>query len=68
MQAFFHAQTCFFPNAEAVPDLSSGKDENVIARVDPRTTTRAGDDVKVALDTSRLHFFDKDTEETILNR
>ncbi|MBR6184827.1 MAG: TOBE domain-containing protein, partial [Clostridia bacterium] len=47
---------------------TSGKEENVIARVDPRTKTRAGDDVKVALDTSRLHFFDKDTEETILNR
>ena len=47
---------------------TSGKEENVIARVDPRTTTRAGDDVKVALDTSRLHFFDKETEETILNR
>ena len=47
---------------------TSGKNENVIARVDPRTVTRAGDDTMVALDTSRLHFFDKDTEETILNR
>jgi len=47
---------------------TSGKAENIIARVDPRTRTRAGDDVKVALDTSRLHFFDKDTEETILQR
>jgi len=47
---------------------TSGKEENIIARVDPRTKTRAGDDVKVALDTSRLHFFDKDTEETIMNR
>jgi len=47
---------------------TSGKEENVIARVDPRTATRAGDKVKVALDTARLHFFDKDTEETILNR
>ena len=47
---------------------TSGKAENVIARVDPRTKTRAGDDVVVAMDTSRLHFFDKDTEETILNR
>ena len=33
-----------------------------------RTKTRAGDNIKVALDTARLHFFDKDTEETILNR
>ena len=48
---------------------TSGKDENIIARVDPRTATRAGDKgVKVAFDTTRLHFFDKETEETILNR
>jgi len=47
---------------------TSGKEENVIARVDPRTKTRPGDDIKVALDTTRLHFFDKDTEETILQR
>ena len=47
---------------------TSGKEESVIARVDPRTATRTGDDIKVALDTSRLHFFDKDTEETLLQR
>ncbi|MBQ8136294.1 MAG: ABC transporter ATP-binding protein, partial [Clostridia bacterium] len=47
---------------------TSGKEDNVIARVDPRTSTRTGDDVKVVFDTSRLHFFDKDTELTILNR
>ena len=47
---------------------TSGKEENVIARVDPRTATRTGDNIEVAMDTSRLHFFDKETEETILNR
>jgi len=47
---------------------TAGKAENVIARVDPRTKTRPGDDIKVALDTTRLHFFDKETEETILQR
>ncbi len=47
---------------------TSGKDENVIARVDPRTKTKTGDDTKVAMDTARLHFFDKETEETLLNR
>ena len=40
----------------------------MIARVDPRTATRNGDNIEVAMDTSRLHFFDKETEETILNR
>ncbi len=47
---------------------TSGKSDNVIARVDPRTKTRTGDDVEVCFDTSRLHFFDKDTEQTILQR
>ena len=45
----------------------SGKDGNIIARVDPRTSSRAGDTVKLALDTARLHFFDKDTELTLLS-
>ncbi|MHC1786336.1 MAG: ABC transporter ATP-binding protein [Christensenellales bacterium] len=47
---------------------TSGKDDNVIARVDPRTKTHTGDDTKVIFDTSRLHFFDKETEATILSR
>ena len=47
---------------------TSGKEENFIARVDPRTKTRTGDDTIVALDTTRLHFFDKETEATILAR
>ena len=47
---------------------TTGKDENIIARVDPRSTSRAGDKIKVALDVNRLHFFDKDTETTILDR
>ena len=47
---------------------TSGKDENVIARVDPRTVSRAGDQIKVAFDSNHLHFFDKETEQTLLNR
>ena len=45
-----------------------GKESNVVARVDPRSTSRTGDTVKVAFETNRLHFFDKDTELSILNR
>ena len=41
---------------------------NFIARVDARSTSRAGDKIKIALDANRLHFFDVDTEATILNR
>ena len=38
---------------------------HMVARVDPRTTAKAGDTVKFALDMEKAHFFDKDTELTI---
>ncbi len=47
---------------------TSGKDTNIVARVDPRSTSRTGDSISVAFDANRLHFFDKDTEDTILER
>ena len=47
---------------------TSGKDENFIARVDPRTVSRGGDKIKVGFDVNRLHFFDVETEKTILSR
>ncbi len=47
---------------------TTGKDDNIIARVDPRTTSRSGEKIKVCFDVAHLHFFDKDTEKTILNR
>ncbi len=47
---------------------TSGKDTNIIARVDPRSASRTGDKISVAFDANRLHFFDKDTEDTILER
>ena len=37
----------------------------ISARVNPRSTTKAGDTVKVAFDVNRLHFFDKETELVI---
>ena len=40
---------------------------NLIARVSSRSTSRAGDTIKVAFDTSRLHIFDKDTERCIVH-
>lgn len=45
--------------------LIDGKEGATTARVDPRTTTRAGDNIKVAFDTRHAHFFDKETENTI---
>jgi len=38
-----------------------------VARVNARSTAKAGDNVKVAFDLNKLHIFDKDTELTILN-
>ena len=39
----------------------------VTARVDSRTTSRPGDNVKFALDVEKIHVFDKDTEQIITN-
>ncbi len=38
---------------------------NLIARVSSRSTSRAGDIIKIGFDTSRIHIFDKDTERCI---
>ncbi|MBR4874747.1 MAG: sn-glycerol-3-phosphate ABC transporter ATP-binding protein UgpC [Clostridia bacterium] len=38
-----------------------------IAKVDPRTTAKVGDDIKIAFDMNRIHLFDKETELAILN-
>ena len=37
------------------------------ARVSSRSTTRAGDQIKIAFDMTRLHIFDKDTERCIVH-
>ena len=37
-----------------------------IAKVDPRSTARVGDKIKVAFDMNRIHLFDKETEVSIL--
>ena len=37
----------------------------ITARVNPRTTARPGDQIKVAMDLSKLHIFDKETEQVI---
>ncbi len=38
---------------------------DITARVNPRTTARPGDTIKIALDLSKIHIFDKETEQTI---
>jgi multiple sugar transport system ATP-binding protein len=41
--------------------------QNLIARVSPRAVARTGDDIKLAIDVTRIHLFDKDTEKCILH-
>ena len=37
------------------------------ARVNPKTDARNGSEVKFAIDTDKVHVFDKETELTITN-
>ena len=45
----------------------TSEEESLTARVSSRSTARAGDSVKVAVDMSRVHIFDKDTEKCIIH-
>ncbi len=40
---------------------------SMCVRVNPRTTARPGDTIKLAFDLSKIHIFDKQTEEVICN-
>ncbi len=40
---------------------------NLTARVDPRSTARPQDTIKVAIDPNKIHIFDKETEKTVVN-
>ena len=42
-------------------------DANFTAKVNPRTTARPGDSIKVAMDLDKVHIFDKETEKVIIN-
>ncbi|NTV89357.1 MAG: sugar ABC transporter ATP-binding protein, partial [Clostridiales bacterium] len=43
------------------------EDISCTARVNTRTKSRSGDFIKIAIDTNKLHLFDKETEKAILN-
>lgn len=51
--------------AETYIYLAKGK-ANLVARVDGSSKAKAGDVLKVALDTTKIHVFDKETENTIV--
>ncbi len=46
---------------------AEGRDENFIARVDPRTVSRRGDEITVGFDVNRLHFFDLETQRSLID-
>ncbi len=43
------------------------QETNCTARVNPRTTARPGDTIRLAMDLSKVHVFDKETEQVITN-
>ena len=52
------AETYLYLNCEGIP---------LTARVDPRSTARPQDTIKVAIDPNKVHIFDKETEKTVIN-
>lgn len=40
---------------------------SITARVEPTSTAKSGDKIKIAFDLDKLHLFDKETEKAILN-
>jgi multiple sugar transport system ATP-binding protein len=69
------AHVFFHLSAEAVAADVSGRDEAALlpeskalfsARIDPRARALVGEPLELALDPSRLHFFDPESGETLL--
>ena len=52
------AETYLYVNINGAP---------MTARVAPTSTAKPGDTIKIALDLTRIHIFDKETERTIVN-
>ena len=52
------AETYLYMNCEG---------QAINARVSPTNTARPGDKIQIALETAKIHLFDKDTEVTICN-
>ena len=52
------AETFLYLNCEGIP---------LTARVDPRSTARPQDTIKVAIDPNKVNIFDKETEKTVVN-
>ena len=51
--------------AETYIYMSKG-DTNIVARVNGSSRAKAGDKIKIALDTNKIHIFDKENENTVI--
>jgi multiple sugar transport system ATP-binding protein len=68
------AHVFFHVDAKQMGDVKAADDATLIAeagtlftaRVDPRTTARVGDHVRLAVDPARFHFFDPETGRSLL--
>ncbi len=52
------AETYLYMNCEG---------QNINARVDPSSTARPGDKIKITIDPKKIHIFDKETQQTVCN-
>jgi multiple sugar transport system ATP-binding protein len=57
------AEIYLYLGFEGMEDATNNK--NIIARVSSRSRAQAGDDITVAIDASRIHIFDKNSEKCI---
>ena len=51
--------------AETLIIASVGGDQSVVARVDPHTRVKAGDNIQLVVDLQYLHAFDMETENNL---
>ena len=62
-----HVDVTELMGAEIYIYFSCGEDQNMVARVSSRSSVKPDTDIKVGVDTSRVHIFDKDTEKCIVH-
>jgi len=62
-----HVDVTELMGAEIYIYFSCGEDQNMVARVSSRSTVKPDTDIKVGVDTTRVHIFDKDTERCIIH-
>jgi multiple sugar transport system ATP-binding protein len=67
IMAHFHvdAPTVDSGDPDAVEDKPGSGQANAVGRFNPRSTARMGQEIKIAISTENMHFFDTDTRQSI---